>query len=331
MKLLCITDPTTHPEFDTTVELYNRLAEREDFSLFHTPADGINPSGRLRVCEVAAPIPYDKFLQLDQAARETAAIGDFDLVFSRADKPFPPDYLENLALFEKQVEFVNRPSGIIKVSQKDFFYRRVQGFTADWILTRDYDEVKQFFEKHGEIVAKKSFSYGGRGVFRIRREGSSFGSDNINEGQKSYDSLEELVSYLFSLSEEPFEFVEFLTNSSAGDKRVLVVGGEILGAYLRKAASGSWVHNITSGGTHHRAELEEWEQHVVQKTWPEYEREGVNTLGYDFLQGDDGRWMLSEINAGNIGGYGRLEELSGKEVYAGLFEWLIRHASAGGL
>ncbi len=56
---------------------------------------------------------------------------------------------------------------------------------------------------------------------------------------------------------------------------------------------------------------------------PVYQALGLFTLGYDFLMNGDGTWLLSEINAGNIGGYWILEELSGEPVYERLIAWLI--------
>ncbi len=57
-----------------------------------------------------------------------------------------------------------------------------------------------------------------------------------------------------------------------------------------------------------------------------YQQRGLHTLGYDFLLDDQGSWCISEINAGNIGGFARLEQLTGKPIMKKLIDWLITFA-----
>jgi glutathione synthase len=177
---------------------------------------------------------------------------------------------------------------------------------------------------------KKNSSYGGKGVSRIWNNASVWLLEHSNGEKRSFSTPELLLETLFSEDSDPYEFVRFLKNVTHGDKRVIVVDGKILGGYLRCSSTGGWIQNITAGGTAHAAEVSEHEENVVAATWPEYACRGVRTLGYDFLLDDDGlTWILSEINAGNIGGYGRLEQLSGKPIYDQLFECLSNVHKAG--
>lgn len=191
------------------------------------------------------------------------------------------------------------------------------------LFTRDPKEIRLFMEKHREIVVKREISYGGKGVYRVSFSEAGVEVDNVVEGKSAYASLDEAISHLLALDEEPLQLVRYLKNGSYGDKRVLVVGDQIFGAFLRRSGSGHWVHNITSGGKFERATISEKERDIIAATLPHYHAEGVFTLGYDFLMDDDGSWTLSEINAGNIGGYGRLEQLTGEEVYNRLISWIV--------
>jgi glutathione synthase/RimK-type ligase-like ATP-grasp enzyme len=109
---------------------------------------------------------------------------------------------------------------------------------------------------------------------------------------------------------------------------VLVVEGQIYGAFLRVASDGGWINNLTHGGTALAAEVTDEEAAAIAETSVIYNERGLYALGYDFLQDDSGRWVLSEINAsGNIGGYRSLEVVSGKPVFPRLLDWLLELAA----
>lgn len=173
-------------------------------------------------------------------------------------------------------------------------------------------------------------SYGGKGVFRIFRKGDQFEVNNVSTGTLLLKSLDEVIEWLLARDRDPFQLCRYLKNVTAGDKRILVVGSEIYGGYLRKSPSGSWIQNVTSGGQAFPATVTEGERLIIERTAPAFQELGVFTLGYDFLLDDDGEtWLLSEINAGNIGGYGRLQLTSGLPVYGRLLEWLLERAQMG--
>ncbi len=166
-------------------------------------------------------------------------------------------------------------------------------------------------------------------MYKIWQEEAAFKMDNILEGTRTFDGLEELVEVLLQSEGQLLQFVRFLNHIDAGDKRVLVVDGKIYGGYLRKSSNRHWVHNISAGGTYHAAEVGEAEIRAINKTCSAYQELGLFTLGYDFLMDGDGTWVLSEINAGNIAGYGRVEELSGEPVYERLIAWLVAFSRRG--
>lgn len=321
MKLLCITDPKTHPPFDTTVELYNKLAGDKRIDLFHTSPIACMAGGEISFSPVPEPLAFEQFLALTDD-KEKKPWSFFDAVYVRADKPFPPGFYDTLSRFEGETRFINSPRGCEIVSRRSFLARFSEHMPVD-LFTRDAEEIRRFIEEHREVVVKREISYGGKGVYRTSLQDEGVEVDNVVEGKTSYSTLNEAVSALLALDNEPLQLVRYLKNGSYGDKRVLVVGSEIFGAFLRRSSSGHWVHNITSGGSFELAEVTDKEREIIHATLPHYHEEGVYTLGYDFLMDDDGSWTLSEINAGNIGGYGRLEQLTGEAVYSRLINWII--------
>jgi glutathione synthase/RimK-type ligase-like ATP-grasp enzyme len=328
VKILCITDPLTHPPGDATVALYNRLAEDRRFDFCHLEVSRVAADPVIPVLRITAPRSFQEFRELGSQPTVPARFTDFDLVFSRADKPYPADFLPALIRQEGRVRFVARPSSVRDCDVRAFYRRHVAHLLAPGIMTRSVPEACGFIRVTGPVVTKRNRSYGGKGVSRIRPEGRSWVLDRAAGDLDSDQSLEALVERLLATDPEPFEFVRYLPNVTAGDKQVLVVEGQIYGAYLRVARNGGWINNTTFGGTALAAEVTEAEAATIAQTCGIYHDRGLYALAYDFLQDDSGRWILSEINAsGNMGGYGYVEAVTGTPVFPRLLDWLLELSS----
>jgi len=114
-------------------------------------------------------------------------------------------------------------------------------------------------------------------------------------------SFEEFAA---SYVENPIDYlaVKFLENVKQGDKRIVVVNGEILGASLRLPAENSWLCNVAMGGSSNMAEVESEEEEIIRLINPTLSDMGIVMYGVDTLVGDDGKRVLSEINTTSIGG-----------------------------
>ncbi len=321
-KILCITDPLSHTPVDSTVELYQRLALDDDIVFYHAHPRAISEKQTLSAVKLRGELSFPDFQALDARPVESLGFSELALVFSRVDDPLPRGYMESLAFHESQTRFINSPSGLLEAGARSFHQKIAAKFLPDWIATRAVSDAVAFIVKFGDVVAKINQSYGGKGVRRIRRNDVGWCVEHHEAGIRSYAALETLLGDLFALDPEPFEFVRFLKNIGEGDKRVLVLDGKILGSYLRRSKGGGWVHNGTLGGYEERCEIGTYEREVISATWPEYARRNLQTLGYDFLMDDNRRWVLSEINAGNVGGYGQLARLTGEPIFEQLISWM---------
>ncbi len=328
IRLVCITDPLTHPPFDTTVDLYRLFPADPRFQLFHLQVERLGDGSSFPVTPVPRPLDYQEFRALGAAPAAPARFTDFDLAFSRADRPHPPGYLEILARHEDEVQFVGgRPSALIQCGDRGFYRSIASHFMPEGTMTRDLTGAAEFVRTHGRVVAKRNRSYGGKGLVRIWEAEGSWWMEWANGERSVHRQLETILEEVFASDPDPFELVRYLESVGAGDKRVLVVEGELYGAYLRLAADGGWINNQTSGGTVHPATITPREEAIVRATWQVYHDRGVDLLGYDFLVDDAGQPMLSEINASsNIGGYGVVEQTSGVPVYPRLLDWIHRLA-----
>lgn len=329
VRILCITDPGTHPVFDTTVELYRLLPADPRFELFHLDADRVGEGLACSVVPVPRPISYDAFRRLSQAASGTAALPDFDLVWLRADRPHPPGLLDRLAAMEGRVRFLPRPSGQRDADTRVFCRAVASRFMAPGVVTDAVAVAAAFVREHRRVVAKRDRTYAGRGVARIGQDGDGWVLEPSLGAPARYSVVEELLAGLLAAGAGQMEFVQYLDRVGEGDKRVMVVEGEVYGAFLRRAADGGWINNQTAGGTIHPATVLREEAGIIEATWRAWHDRGLDLLGYDFLTGDDGRPVLSEVNAGNVGGFGAIEQTGGGATYPRLLDWVYRQATPG--
>lgn len=324
MKLLNICDPSLYgqPAMDVPT-LYQRFARDPRLEFFHVPIESVVEADQIEVVAVPERLTYSDFLHLDMQPRLQRPLVDFDLVFCRRLKPFPEGYLELLSYWARYTRFLNNPADKWAQIQPDFLQKVAKAYLPDTLVTSNLAEATAFFEQHQTIVAKRANSCGGRGVFKIWCAHQSFWIDNCLTGTRSFESLAQVLQYLQGNDSEPLQFVRYLNSVTAGDKRVVVVDGEIYGAYIRRSKSGYWVNNVSVDGECELADISSAEREAIEQTAGLYRDRNLHTLGYDFLLDDDGTWKISEINVGNIGGFARLEALTGERVCDRFINWMI--------
>lgn len=331
IKFLAICNPALYksPPLDVPT-FYRQVAEDSRLDFFHLPTShvvekSLHPN-QIQVASVKGKLSYPQLLELNSKANQWHNLESFDLVFCRTLKPFPQGYLQQLSRWEKYTRFVNSPTNKIEQIKADFLLKVARDYIPETIITDDWQEALAFWEKHQTIVAKQVNSCGGRGIFKICHQDGSFLVDNLVSGPKIFDNFAQLIQYTQGTTNQPLQLVRYLHRVNEGDKRVVVVDGEIYGAYLRRSKSGYWVNNVSADGECFLTDISELEKEAIAKTVVHYQKRGLHTLGYDFLVDDQGNWRISEINAGNIGGFARLEQLTGKPMMKKFIDWLIEFA-----
>jgi len=329
MKLLSICDPTKYSNKPLDVPtFYQRLSLDPRVELYHIPTPQVF-AGQLPNVQVAlatGELTYEEFLALGNAAEDWINLENIDLVFCRTLKPFPTGYLDHLTAWEKFTKFVNCPSSKKEQIKSNFLLEVAKGYIPEGIVTAAWTEALEFFEQFQIVVAKQANSCGGRGVFKIWYQNQAFQVDNFLRGTRTFTQFSEVMSYLQEEQVEPIQFFRYLCRTDAGDKRIVVVDGEIYGGYLRRSKSGHWINNVSFDGECTLADITKEEVEAIEHTVGHYQAMGLHTLGYDFLLDDDGTWIISEINAGNIGGFARLEFLTGQPMMDRLVCWLIEYS-----
>jgi L-amino acid N-acyltransferase YncA/glutathione synthase/RimK-type ligase-like ATP-grasp enzyme len=329
--MLLLSDPATYPQSESDVPCFYRSVSRDSgICAFHaSPAQVLAASDlSLEAMPLPTHLKPPKFLALPDLPPRRLDLDAVQVVFCRTLKPFPRGYLEQLRRWESKVRFLNRPSSKLRQMQSSFLPQLALPYLPETLVSCDPDQVGYFLDEHGEIVAKRANSTGGRGVFRIRRHGGQLLCDGIEHGMRLFADLPSLLAELEQDHVEPLLFSRFLTRVHEGDKRVLVVGGQIHGAYLRRSASGHWINNLSHDGRCRPAVVTAAELEAIADTAPCYGRMGLHVLGYDFLTGEDGQPRIGEINVGNIGGFASVERLYGMPAMERLLAWIKGFARA---
>jgi glutathione synthase len=317
MKLLCIANPKAYQQAITDVPLsYARLAAHPDVELCHAETETMLESGpSLNVISIHAGFMPDEFGALPTRGPVRMKVDDFDIAFCRTLKPFPIGYLDQLSQWSHDVPFVNDPSGIARQLDVGFLLEAASQFTPPSLVTNKQDMAQGFLNEHGTMVVKQSNSCGGRGVYKVSRDSADgFVTDNVMETPRTFHFFSEMFLHVTKGSSEHILLMSYLPRVTEGNRRIVVMDGEIFGTYIRRSKSGHWVQNVSFGSTCDLMPVTEEDRRMVEATAPYYQQAGIRLLGYDLLLDNSGTWKISEINAGNIGGLFRLEYLGVKGV-----------------
>lgn len=242
---------------------------------------------------------------------------DYDIILMRLPRPVEDEFLDWLEEVFSKATFINKPRGIKITSSKEYLLK-LSDVCPDIKLCKSIDEVLSQTAKY-PIVLKPLKEYGGKGLLRIN-------GDVLDDGVKEYPTMDYLKSIETFLNTEGLLAMKFLKNVSEGDKRILVVGGEILAASLRIPAKDSWLCNVAQGGTSVPAEVSQREKKIIQLINPKLKAEGILIYGADTLTADNGERVLSEVNTLSIGGFPQAEAQTGRPIIKLLLNKIFEYA-----
>lgn len=211
---------------------------------------------------------------------ESRALQDFSAVLMRQDPPFDIEYLNTTWLLSaaarQGARIWNEPSAVRDHSEK-LSITEYPDLTPPTLVTRDLAEVKAFHAKHHDIVIKPLDGMGGMGVFRV-------GADGLN--------LASIVETLGENGSRTLMAQRFLPEIVEGDKRVLLIAGEVVPYALARIPQGSEIRgNLAAGGKGVAMPLNAQERKVAEYLAPLLWQKGLFLVGLDLIGG-----YLTEIN-----------------------------------
>ncbi|MCY4542724.1 MAG: glutathione synthase [Rhodobacteraceae bacterium] len=275
-------------------------AQRRAYPLFHyLPADIHYDQGK--VCAHANPLtvkldPEDHYRLGEEA---TINLADMDVVWLRQDPPFDMAYITTthlLDLVKEDTLVVNDPFWVRNCPEK-LLVLHFPGLIPPTMIARSRVSLKEFRARHGDIVVKPLYGNGGAGVFLLREQDPNFNS---------------LCEVFLDNSREPLIAQKFLPGVSEGDKRIILVDGEAVGAINRIPPPGEARSNLHVGGRAEPCGLTERDREICESVGPFLRQHGQVFAGIDVIGG----W-LTEINITSPTGIVELERFDGTNA-AGL-------------
>jgi glutathione synthase len=228
---------------------------------------------------------------------EELDLAGLDVVLMRQDPPFDMAYITATHLLELLPEdgplVVNDPAAVRNAPEK-LFVLRFRDLMPPTLLSLDPAEIRAFWEEHGDIIVKPLFGNGGAGVFHLRP-----GDENLNS----------LLEMYASVYREPVMVQRYLPEVRAGDKRIILVEGEPVGAVNRVPPEGEARANLHVGGRAQRTELTAREREICAAIGPSLREQGLVFVGIDVI-GD----YMTEINVTSPTGIQEIARLDGVDL-----------------
>ncbi len=243
---------------------------------------------------------------------EEADLSGFDVVLMRQDPPFDMAYITATHILEHihpRTLVVNDPREVRNAPEK-LFVLEFADLTPPTLVTRDVRALMDFRAEHGDIILKPLYGNGGAGVFRLTSDDGNF------------LALVELFEQTFR---EPFIAQKYLPDVRAGDKRIILVDGEVAGAINRVPQPGETRSNMHVGGRAEPTELTNREREICERIGPELRRRGLVFVGIDVIGG----W-LTEINVTSPTGIREVKRFGGPDIAALVWDAIERRLKARG-
>lgn len=225
-------------------------------------------------------------------------LSTMDVILMRQDPPFDMAYITATHLLEHihpKTLVVNDPAHVRNAPEK-IFVTRFPDLMPPTLITSSREDILEFRAEHKDIIVKPLYGNGGAGVFHIKP-----GDENLN-------SLLEMFTEMFR---EPVIAQRYLPEVRQGDKRIILVDGEPVGAINRVPAEGEARSNMHVGGRAERSDLTAREQEICKAIGPALREQGLIFVGIDVI-GD----YMTEINVTSPTGIQEIDRYDGSNLSA---------------
>ncbi|EEQ97014.1 glutathione synthase [Brucella sp. ZJ1_1] len=283
---------------DTTFAL-SLEAQKRGHELYHYTPDRLSMrdgvvSARLEKLEVR-DIKGDHYTLGEPIRRD---LSEMDVVLLRQDPPFDMNYITTTHLLERihpKTLVVNDPAWV-RNSPEKIFVTEFPDLMPETLITKDPQEVMDFRREFGDIILKPLYGNGGAGVFHLA------------DGDRNLTSLLEMFGQLFK---EPFIAQRYLKDVRAGDKRIILIDGEPVGAINRVPSETDARSNMHVGGRAEQSKLTPREREICERIGPSLKERGFILVGIDVI-GD----YMTEINVTSPTGIREIQRFDGTNIAA---------------
>jgi glutathione synthase len=205
-------------------------------------------------------------------------LSNYDVVMMRQDPPFDLSYITATHILEKlpnKTLVVNNPYEVRNAPEK-IFVTNFSELMPETLISKDINIIKSFRDEFKDIIIKPLYGNGGQGVFHVMP-----GDENLNS----------ILEMFFRQSNEPLMIQKYLSDVRNGDKRIILLNGESVGAINRVPSKGESRSNMHVGGKPMKTSLTKRDHFICQTISESLKAKGLIFVGIDII-GD----YLTEIN-----------------------------------
>ena len=304
MQLLFIADPlhTFKTYKDSTFAMMREAAARGHGIAFCEPRHlqwqrGASVTARVQTLRLTGD---EAGVWHDITGESVQPLTAFDAVLMRKDPPFDAEYIYATHLLEQAERegacVINRPRALRDHPEKLAIMEWPQ-YIAPTLVTRSAEAIRAFHAEHGDIILKPLDGMGGMGIFRLTEKDPNIGS---------------ILETLMRLDTRTIMAQRYIPDIVKGDKRVLVIGGEVVPyALARIPQNGETRGNLAAGGRGVAQELSARDREIAETLAPELKRRGILLAGLDII-GE----CLTEVNVTSPTGFQEISKQKGWDVAA---------------
>lgn len=322
MKFAFIIDPIAKldPGHDTSVALME-AAQTLGHEVWITEASSLGVTDG-KAFATLAPLKL-KPVELQNghwiADRDWFSMGDrsllpleaMDAVFMRTDPPVNVPYLYATYILDyvnsAKTLVVNAPNGLRAANEK-MYALQFTSVIPETIVSQNKQVIREFVDRHGRAVMKPLGGKGGEGILLME------------SGDRNCNSLIEISTHQYT---EPVMVQIYLPEAKDGDKRVIMLDGEPIGAVNRIPTGSEFRGNMAVGGRVAAAEVTDRDREICAALAPTLQRDGLMFVGIDVIGG-----YLTEVNVTSPTGIREIDRLSHLRLGEQVVRWVAQRLVA---
>lgn len=230
---------------------------------------------------------------------------EMDAVFMRTDPPVTIPYLYATYILDyinpEKTLVINSPSGLRMANEK-MYALQFKDVIPETIVTQDKSVIRKFVEEKGAAVLKPLGGKAGEGILFLSPDDRNFNS---------------LVEISTLRTREPVMVQTYLPAAKDGDKRIIMLNGEPIGAVNRIPSGNEFRGNMAVGGLAAKTDITEQEEKICAIVGPKLQKDGLYFVGIDVIGG-----YLTEVNVTSPTGIREIDRLSGTTLGKEVIQWV---------
>ena len=282
---------------DTTFILGLEAIKRRYDVFFYSPQDLIYKNSIVYANAKILDLAFENGKEVfSYGERKVIRLSLFDVILMRQDPPFNMSYITATHILEKVTSktlVLNNPFHVRNAPEK-IFVTEFSQFMPKTLITRDLSEIINFKKKNKNIIIKPLYGNGGEGVFYIKEDDSNF---NV------------ILENFLNLNEEQFIIQSYIPEVKQGDKRIILIDGEAVGAINRIPAKNENRSNMHVGGKPVKTSLNENDKLICKAISPHLKAKGLFFVGIDVIGN-----YLTEINVTSPTGIREINRLNKTKI-----------------